>query len=405
MKRYIVSRIIGTGTEDDPYRPKIADQGIPFTASIPCDPVTGKPTKTHAFCIAASRDFQTILRDADNDGLPDVALDIKVSAIKRATVDAMLAAGGCATISLTGTPAVGDVLTLHTTIGGSGYPVSVTATSTDRNALGRALAQAVMAHPRLQASDGVELVQYSSGTSSTTIRLAPRNVDRMPAVGASYQRTGASTLKASLATLKGAQVSIYATGGSNLLGHAITMSLRPVGSMAVPVSVTVTGTAGESMTNLTNRLVVAAKAATTAAGAAITWASQAMSTGRLVSATSTSGKPVWEVRVQQSATSGTGLRWMSGVPDAAGYVRCEQVTPAWVAAGVPVAITTALPDGVIGMGRVWINPGRQEYTTVVRLDPAGLAAGTHTLRVATQDTSLEETWQMVTVPFTVPGGG
>lgn len=42
-KRRYLCDLIGDGTEDDPYRPKIADCNVSWVANVETDPETGRP--------------------------------------------------------------------------------------------------------------------------------------------------------------------------------------------------------------------------------------------------------------------------------------------------------------------------------------------------------------------------
>lgn len=92
MKRYYLSPIIGTGAEDDPFRPKIADYGVRWVGSIPSDPTTGRPLFTFALALVAAANHASILADQAIDALPDFPLDGKVSAINTGTKNRMVAA-------------------------------------------------------------------------------------------------------------------------------------------------------------------------------------------------------------------------------------------------------------------------------------------------------------------------
>lgn len=80
-KKYYISPIVGDGSEMNPYRAKISDYGKSWTGTIPSDPVTGIPLFDWALCIVSSVDHGLIVADRTIDRLPEVSLDIKVSAI------------------------------------------------------------------------------------------------------------------------------------------------------------------------------------------------------------------------------------------------------------------------------------------------------------------------------------
>lgn len=80
MRRYYISPIIGTGTEEDPYRPKLADGGKPWVAIIPSKS-DGTPSFPWALCLVNALDHTGILGDSNNDGLPDITLDSQLSVL------------------------------------------------------------------------------------------------------------------------------------------------------------------------------------------------------------------------------------------------------------------------------------------------------------------------------------
>lgn len=84
MKRYYISDIIGDGTEDNPYRAKIADEGVAHASIIPSDPETGRPLNTWALSIVAAQNHDKFKfkGKAGIDQLPDSPMDGKVSAIQ-----------------------------------------------------------------------------------------------------------------------------------------------------------------------------------------------------------------------------------------------------------------------------------------------------------------------------------
>lgn len=85
-KRYYLSDIIGTGTEEDPYRVAAGDfSGIRIAADIPTGP-DGRPLHTQALCLVASKDHARIRDAVGVDALPDFPLDGKVNAIGVATL-------------------------------------------------------------------------------------------------------------------------------------------------------------------------------------------------------------------------------------------------------------------------------------------------------------------------------
>lgn len=65
MKRYYLSPIIGSGSEADPYRPKVADFGVSWAGVIPSDPVTGQPLRPWCLVQVEAPDHAALLADAD----------------------------------------------------------------------------------------------------------------------------------------------------------------------------------------------------------------------------------------------------------------------------------------------------------------------------------------------------
>lgn len=89
-KRYYISPIIGTGSEEDPFRPKVADYGVSWAGSIPSNPNTGHPTSPWALVIVNAKNHAALLADGTIDALPDFPLDGKVSSVHTATKNAMI---------------------------------------------------------------------------------------------------------------------------------------------------------------------------------------------------------------------------------------------------------------------------------------------------------------------------
>ena len=89
-KRYYISPIVGTGDEFDPFRPKVADYGVPWAGSIPSDPKTGHPTSEWALVVVNAKNHSALLADGAIDALPDFPLDGKVSSVHTVTKNAMI---------------------------------------------------------------------------------------------------------------------------------------------------------------------------------------------------------------------------------------------------------------------------------------------------------------------------
>ena len=89
MKRYYITKIIGDGTENNPYRPKIADAGVSWVGAIPTG-ADGKPLFAWAFVLAATANHVTLLADTDNDGLPDLSPDATLGSLSTLVRTALL---------------------------------------------------------------------------------------------------------------------------------------------------------------------------------------------------------------------------------------------------------------------------------------------------------------------------
>lgn len=87
MRRYYLSPIIGTGTEADPYRPKIADYGVSWSCVISSDELTGQPK--HPWCVAVvdAADHATLLADTTLVAIPNISLDARVSSLSKTIRD------------------------------------------------------------------------------------------------------------------------------------------------------------------------------------------------------------------------------------------------------------------------------------------------------------------------------
>ena len=81
MKRYYLSPIIGSGTEVDPFRPKIADFGVSWSGVIASDPVTGAPARNWCLILVEAADHAALIADADLFDLPNINLNALVSSL------------------------------------------------------------------------------------------------------------------------------------------------------------------------------------------------------------------------------------------------------------------------------------------------------------------------------------
>lgn len=90
-KRIYLSRIIGDGTENNPYRPAVQDHGVNYSGSMLSDP-DGKPLHGECLVIVATSNHAKLRNDPNLDPLPDFPMDGKVSSINTATKNAMIVA-------------------------------------------------------------------------------------------------------------------------------------------------------------------------------------------------------------------------------------------------------------------------------------------------------------------------
>lgn len=70
--RYYVCPIIGTGTEDDPYRAAVEDQRINYSAEIPTGP-DGRPLDTTCVVAVDEKDAETVERIAGVEAVTDLS--------------------------------------------------------------------------------------------------------------------------------------------------------------------------------------------------------------------------------------------------------------------------------------------------------------------------------------------
>lgn len=99
MKRYYLTDILGDGTEDNPFRPAIAEVAQSWVGTIPTDQ-DGRPTSTWALVLVAAKEHGPIKAAKGVDALPEFPLDGKVLAINaqaRAALDNALAKRGIPT--------------------------------------------------------------------------------------------------------------------------------------------------------------------------------------------------------------------------------------------------------------------------------------------------------------------
>ena len=89
-KKYYVSAIIGDGTEENPFRPAVADHGVSWVGSIKSDPVTGHPIHADCLVLVAAQNHAQLRGDNRITAMPDFALDGKMSAINTVTKNGMI---------------------------------------------------------------------------------------------------------------------------------------------------------------------------------------------------------------------------------------------------------------------------------------------------------------------------
>lgn len=114
MKRWFLSPVIGTGTDDDPYRAALLDRTLArggpvrsVVCEIASDPVTGAPLAPWALCVASGRDLTGLAGLPQTYELPDITKDATASTLtgaKRNEVNAALSARGIAVRVVPSTP-------------------------------------------------------------------------------------------------------------------------------------------------------------------------------------------------------------------------------------------------------------------------------------------------------------
>jgi hypothetical protein len=90
MKRYYISKIVGDGSEENPYRPRVADYPVRWVGMIPPNP-DGSPKYGFTFVLVAATDHQQLLDDPQIKGIPELSLDAQISTLSKAVRDKMLA--------------------------------------------------------------------------------------------------------------------------------------------------------------------------------------------------------------------------------------------------------------------------------------------------------------------------
>lgn len=88
MKRYYLCDVIGDGSEENSYRPALADYGVNHVAVIPTGP-NGRPLFAWCLALVDTPGHGALLADVRLDALPDFPPDAKISSMHRPTKQAM----------------------------------------------------------------------------------------------------------------------------------------------------------------------------------------------------------------------------------------------------------------------------------------------------------------------------
>lgn len=107
-RRYYLTPVVGQGTEEDPYRLRVADHGVDHAAIIPTDAV-GRPTRSWGLAPVDATDFTALNDDATLAGLPQLALGTQLSTQQRRAAQSALDRFGAAVIVKAG-DTLGDVV-------------------------------------------------------------------------------------------------------------------------------------------------------------------------------------------------------------------------------------------------------------------------------------------------------
>jgi hypothetical protein len=90
-KRFYLCDIVGDGTDDNPYRPAVANYAVNWVASIETGP-DGKPLHSDCLVLVNTDNHLPLRADKRIDAMPDMTLDGKFSAVSVAAKNAMSAA-------------------------------------------------------------------------------------------------------------------------------------------------------------------------------------------------------------------------------------------------------------------------------------------------------------------------
>lgn len=111
-KRYYVCDVIGDGSEESPYRPKIADQNVARVTQMSFDD-SGTLTKPWALVLVDTINHARLSALPGIDQLPDVSLDIKKSAIStasRSQLSSMLSRRDISSVNISSTDSYKNII-------------------------------------------------------------------------------------------------------------------------------------------------------------------------------------------------------------------------------------------------------------------------------------------------------
>ena len=110
--RPYLSPIIGTGTDADPYRPKVANYSVPWAAVIAGQP-NGAPKLTWSLVIVNAPDLTALEADADLLSIPESDMSTPISSLNNPTrnrIQSGLTSRGIA-LTVTNYATVGELVT------------------------------------------------------------------------------------------------------------------------------------------------------------------------------------------------------------------------------------------------------------------------------------------------------
>lgn len=80
MRRYYISPIVGDGSESNPFRPKVANYGVPWVGVQSTGP-DGRPDRTWSLVLVNTTDHTALIADPDIRAIPMAALDNTLSTL------------------------------------------------------------------------------------------------------------------------------------------------------------------------------------------------------------------------------------------------------------------------------------------------------------------------------------